>query len=172
MSGSDDINPKVWGRRPYAGKQARELMNDVSAWIARTRPQGVDDPENPSLSDVLAYAGPALRQPDTPDDDVDAKDATLTRLMADGLDYQEAVVWYWFRYCQFDITEIHYAMTGSNQGGDPSQRRNSTRNIIRVLQSAASKVQDADPDDVPSMVDDRSRHDRTDGIPTTPNDDT
>lgn len=138
-------------------------MNDVSAWIARTRPAGVDDPEDPSLADVMAYAGQALRQPDP--DDSDPKEATLTSLMAQGLDFQEAVVWYWFRYCRYDITEIHYAMTGSNGGGDPSQRRNSTRNILSVLRSAASKVPGASSDDVPSMVDQRKRHDRTDDTP-------
>lgn len=162
MSGSDNPRPKVWGRRPYAGKTARELLNDISDWIARTRPDDVADPDDPSLSDVLAHAGDAL--PQDPSTGATAKDATLTRLMDQGLDFQEAVVWYWFRFCQYDITEIHYAMTGADTGGDPAQRRNATRNILRVLRSAASKVPDADPDDIPDLVDERKRHDRSDDI--------
>lgn len=146
----------MWGRRPYAGKEARELMNDISRDIARTGPAGIEDPSDPTLADVVRYAGPSLHRTDA-----DIKGVTLTELMAEGLSFQETVVWYWFRYCRFDITEIHYAMTGCNQGGDPGQRRNATRNILRVLDSAASKLPDADPEQIPDLVDDRKRHDRT-----------
>lgn len=165
MAGTDDgdsgpePDPKIWGRRPYAGKDARERLNDVSRYIARTRPDDVDDPDDPTLSDVLAYADDALTPPDRSDD---VKSATLSALMRDGLTFQEAVCWYWFRYCQFDITEIHYAMTGSDCGGDPDQRRNATRNILSTLRSAARKVPDADEDAIPDLVDERKRHDRTD----------
>jgi hypothetical protein len=132
-------------------------MNDVSRWISRTRPDDVDDPDDPALSDVLRYAGEALdRKGETP------KATTLSDLMADGLNYQEAVVWYWFRYCQYDITEIHYAINGSSTGGDPAQRRSATRNILSVLKAAARKIDGADPGDVPDLIDERKRHDRTD----------
>jgi hypothetical protein len=160
MSGASD-KAKVWGRRPYAGKSARELLNDISQHINRTRPDDVDDPDDPSLSDLLRYAGPALDRRVGVDQQDDPKAQTLTRLMKHGLGFQEAVVWYWFRHCRYDITEIHFAMNGTNTGGDPEQRRNATRNILRVLASAAQKLPDASSDDVPSMVDDRMRHDRT-----------
>lgn len=140
----DDGNPKpkTWGRRPYADKEAREYMNDISQRIARTDPDHVDEPADPSLSDVLEESF-----------DADTKAGTLTDLMGHGLDFQEAVCWYWFRYAQFDITEIHYAIQGINTGGDPSHRRNSVRNIQRILESAAFKLPDADPDDVPDLTD-------------------
>lgn len=150
-------DPKVWGRRPYAGKRARELLNDVSRSIERQQPDGVDDASDPSLADVVQHADLAVQD----DGDGGPKARTLSALMAHDLDFQEAVCWYWFRYCRFDITEIHYAMTGSDQGGDPEQRRNSVRNIRRVLVSAAEKLPDADAGDVPGMVEDRKRHDRT-----------
>lgn len=159
--GGDGVpKPKPWGRRPYAGKTARELLNDVSRHIARTRPADVDDPSDPTLADVLRYAGDALDQ--RQGSDPTPKGMALSTLMGHGMDYQEAVVWYFFRYCQFDITEIHYAMTGADTGGDPAQRRNATRNILSVLRSAASKAPDGDPGDIPDLVDDRKRHDRTD----------
>jgi hypothetical protein len=157
--GRDSLHadPKIWGRRPYAGKRARELLNDVSRSIERRQPQDVDDVESPSLADVIQHADLAIQD----DDGGGPKARTLTGLLAHGLDFQEAVMWYWFRYCRFDITEIHYAMTGADQGGDPEQRRNSVRNIKRVLSSAAEELPNADPDDIPGMVDDRKRHDRS-----------
>lgn len=150
--------PKVWGRRPYAGKGARELLNDTSTYIWRTQPADVPDPTNPTLGDVMVHAGRALDH--QPEGGHDTKAATLVELLGHGLTFQEAVVWYWFRYCRFDITEIHFAIQGSKTGGDPAQRRGSVRNILRVLKSAASKVPDASADDVPGMLDDRRRHDR------------
>lgn len=155
MSG-DEPRPKVWGRRPYAGKAAREQLNDISRYIARTRPSDVDDPDDPTLSDVLRYAD-ASRSADP-----DPKSRMLSGLMKHGLGFQEAVVWYWFRFCRFDITEIHFAMNGRDGGGDPEQRRNATRNILSVLSAAAQKVPGASADDIPSMADERKRHDRTD----------
>lgn len=139
-------------------------MNDISAWVALAEPEDVEDPEDPDLDDLLRHASCALGQDGTP-----VKAATLADLMGQGLDFQEAVVWYWFRWCQFDLTDIHYAMSGSDVGGDPEQRRNATRNILRVLESAARQLPDADPEDIPDLVDDRKRHDRTDADVTTDN---
>ena len=159
MAGANDFRPKVWGRRPYAGKTARELLNDISGWIARTRPADVDDPEDPTLADVIRHAGPALSAGMDGDG---SKARTLTELLRHGLTFQEAVTWYWFRYCRYDITEIHFAMNGTRGGGDMTQRRQTTRNIVRDLSQAASNLPDDSSDDVPPMVDDRKRHDRTD----------
>lgn len=162
MSGSDDRTtgepprPKVWGRRPYADKQARELLNDISRTIARCQPDIVDDPADPSLSEVLKTAQAGA------DGVGDVKMKTLVALLGDGLTFQEAVVWYWFRWSHLDVSEIHYAMNGGSVGGDPATRRTSVRNIIRTLKDAASKLPDEDPDSIPDMVEQRKRHDRED----------
>lgn len=148
---------KPWGRRPYAGKEARELLNDISRYIFRTDPDDVDDASDPALCDVLRHAGPALNRDDS---GADPKASALAGLMDYDLTFQEAVCWYWFRYCQFDLTEIHYAIDGRDTGGDPEQRRNATRNILRTLEAAASKVPGEDPNAIPDLVDDRKRHDR------------
>lgn len=150
VPGPNDIdvepNPKAWGRRPYADKEAREQLNDISRCIARKRPDDVRDPDDPSLSDVIRHAdelqGSGGRDP---------KARTLAGLMEHGLTFQEAVCWYWFRHSQMDLTEIHFAIKGINHGGDPAHRRNSVRNIQRVLESAAFKLPDEDPDDVPTL---------------------
>lgn len=137
---------KAWGRRPYAGKEARELLNDVSERIARKRPDWVDDPGDPTLAEVIQYADQS--------DGVELarqKAKTLSELMRHGLTFQEAVAWYWFRYAQFDMMEIHFAQEGIQKGGDPAHQRNSVRNIQRVLESAAFKLPDADPSDVPDL---------------------
>lgn len=163
MSGNGP-NPKIWGRRLYADKAGRELLNEVSQYIARIQPDDVDDPADPAVSDLLRHAGTAL---DVNRETHMAKGAILSNLMAEGLDFQEAICWYWFRYCRFDITEIHYGITGHDSGGDPAQRRESVRNIMSVLKSAATKLPDVSSDDVPDMVDERKRHDRTDDIAET-----
>lgn len=145
-AGGDRLSPKTWGRRPYADKAAREQMNDISAAIARKQPDDVDDPANPSLSDVVRHADLVAGGPDeTPKAD------TLTDLLGHGMTFQEAVCWYWYAVAQFSFTEVHFAVSGHDVGGDPDQRRNSVRNIHRVLKSAAFKHPDADPDEVPDL---------------------
>lgn len=143
-NGGDEagLTPEVWGRRPYADKEAREMLNDVSRSIAKDRPDHVDDPEDPTLSEVLrAHYG------------TEEKATTLTALLGQGLTFQEAVFWYFYRHAGFRFTDIHYAVSGYRRGGDPAHERNSLRNIQRVLESAAFKVDSAEPDDVPDLAD-------------------
>lgn len=151
----DPPKPTTWGRRPYADKEARELLNDVSQGIARDPPDHVDDPGDLSLSDALKA-----------NYDTDTKAQTLAGLLEQGLTFEEAVCWYWFRHAQFSLTDIHYAILSSKtdtnaEGGDPSQRRNSVRNIQRILESAAFKLPDADQDDVPDLADVLEDYDQT-----------
>lgn len=142
------VSAKTWGRRPYADKQAREQMNDISAAIARREPDGVDDPSDPSLSDVIQHADLVSGGPDEV-----PKATALTELLNEGLTFQEAVCWYWYADAQFSFTEIHYSISGHDKGGDPDQRRNSVRNVHRVLKSAAFKLDGVDEDDVPDLAD-------------------
>jgi len=123
---------RTWGRRPYGSKEAREILNDVSAAIARDRPDHVDDPTDPTLAEVLRSHY-----------DAETKAATLTALLRDGLSFQEAVCAYFYWFSGFDLVEIHFAQEGISRGGDPTQLRNSLRNIKRVLTSAAEQL-DAD----------------------------
>jgi len=139
---------KAWGRRPYADKESREILNDISRQIRAEEPEHVDDPSDPTLSEVLK----TVYDPDT-------KATTLSDLMSHGLSFEEAVCWYWFRHCQFDLMNIHYAIRGIKKGGDPAHRRNSVRNIQRVLESAAFKVPGEDPADIPNLDEVLSEHD-------------
>jgi len=115
----------------------------------------VGDPDDPTLADVVRYAPVALRRTGADDDgDADPKAVALSTLIGDyGLDYREAVLWYWFRYAGMGLTQIHYAITGSDAGGDPQERVDSIRNILAALRSAAQTVPNASTADVPSMTD-------------------
>lgn len=151
--GANGGPPSPWGRRPYATAEARELLNDISRHIARERPSDVGDPSDPSLDEVIRHAPAALTRTGR-DDDGDPKAQTLATLVGDfGLDYREAVLWYWFRYGGLGLTQIHYAITGAEAGGDPQERIDSIRNILGALQASAQAVPDASADDVPSMAD-------------------
>jgi hypothetical protein len=124
--------PKVWGRRAYAGKAARELLNDASRAIAQTQPDHVDDPVDPSLSDIVQQVKRGV--------DPDVKGSLLADLLGQGLNFREAVSWYWYRHAQFDITEIYFAMEGYDRGGDPERRADHVDQIADTLRSAASKL--------------------------------
>lgn len=132
---------KVWGRRPWADKRAKEILNDASFSVLRDQPDHVDDPGDPSLSEVLEHHYGHER----------TKAPTLTDLLSQGLTYQEAVNWYFFRFCGMSIMDIYYATSGRDTGGGVADRRNATRNIRRVLNDAAQKMGEdinvPDPDD-------------------------
>jgi hypothetical protein len=132
----------VWGRRAYAGKSAREVLNDASRAIAQTRPDHVEDPADPTLSDVIEEVNRGV--------DPDVKGSLLADLMDRGLSFREAVCWYWYRHAQFDVTEIHFATEGYDHGGDPGRRADHVGSIIDTLRSAASKLEvDVDLSDAP-----------------------
>jgi len=148
-SGGSSPDAKLFGRRPWADKEARELLNDISRWIQMNQPDAVDDPADPSLADVITCADAAMDHAD----DADPKVTTLSGLMRDGLNYQEAVTWYWYRFCDFTLAEIVFAIEGRDTGGDPEERRNQVRSVLRTLTDAAGKIPDADPSEVPDISD-------------------
>lgn len=132
----------VWGRRPWANKAARELLNDLSRDIARHKPDYVEEPADPGLDDVIRHA-----QAD--DDGADLKGNTLKDLLAQGLTYQQAVVWYWFAYCGYSLMDIHYAHEGNEKAGRTIRfKEQSLRNIKSVLVDAAQKLDGIDPSDL------------------------
>jgi len=134
---NDRPDPKVWGRRTYATKSAREILNDASRAIADQAPDHVDDPADPSLSDIIQQVQQGV--------DPDVKGSLLADLLGQGLTFREAVCWYWYRHAQFDITEIYFAMNGRNGGGNPERRADHVARITDTLRSVASKL-DVDVD--------------------------
>lgn len=112
------------------------MLNDITRWIARTRPADVDDPDDPSMADVIRHAGDALSETKT----ANPKASILSTLLTQGLNYQEAVTWYWYRYCDFTLSEIALAAQGLNMGGDPEKQKEYTADISDALRSAAAKL--------------------------------
>lgn len=145
MARRDDPNPKLWGKRPYCDKEARGLLNDISERIARNEPDHIDDPAGPSLADVFREQY-RQRNGDAP------TALTLTEMMRHDVDFEEAVVWYFYRVAGYDLAEIHDAIQGGGRDGAPVPK-NSLRNIHRILKTAASKLPDADPANVPDIDD-------------------
>jgi len=123
------IDSKVWGRRGYAGKAAREMLNDISRDIARTCPDDVTHPEHPSLSDVIRNGY-----------DPQVKAGILIQLTRQGLTFREAACWYFYRHAQFSLSEVYFATKPFDQGGAPEVRRREVRDIAQAIQSAASKL--------------------------------
>lgn len=143
MGSQGEPDAYVWGRRPWANKAARELLNDLSRSIAHDRPDYIDAPGDPGLDDILRFAS------DTPGQPADLKGNTLKDLLAQGLTYQEAVVWYWFAFCGYSLMDIHYAHEGNDRAGRTIRFKDqSLRNIKRVLLEAARKLDDIDADDL------------------------
>jgi len=145
MTGENGPEPARWGHRPYADVAARNILNDESERIARKQPDHVDDPGDLTLSDVLQER---YRQ----DTDDDAQAVTLAGMMKHGLSFEEVVCWYWFRFAAYDLTEIHTAIRDAHPSDDPAHRRNSLRNIQRILKSAAMQLPGENPADVPDVI--------------------
>lgn len=123
-------NAALFGRRPFANKEARELLNDASEQILRDEPDFVDDPTNPTLADVLQFE----LSPEA------SKVPLIVDLLGQGLTFQEAVVYYFYRYCKMTQKDIHYATKPYDTGGNVGDLPDSTRNIRRVLKSAVDKL--------------------------------
>lgn len=85
--------------------------------------------------------------------DRDRETWTLAGLMEHGLTSGEVVCWWFYRYAGYDLREIHHGIQGGDFSDDAGHRRNSLRNIQQMLNSAASKLPDEDPGDVPDVID-------------------
>jgi hypothetical protein len=129
---ADSPDPKAWGRRAYAGKAAREQLNDASRAICEQAPDHVDDPTDPDLSDIIRQIAQGV--------DPHVKGSLLANLLQNGLTFREAVCWYWYRHAQLDLTEIHFAIQGYNHGGDPDTRADHVEDIAATLRTAAEKL--------------------------------
>jgi len=123
----------IFGSRLYAGKAARELLNDASRAIAERAPDHVENPTDPSLSDVIRHIERRGVDPEV-------KGMILADLLQNGLTYREAVRWYWYRHAQLELTEIYYATREYDTGGSPSQRSDHVDDIVASLRTAAEKL--------------------------------
>lgn len=122
--------PAVFGQRPWLSKEGREIANATARKMHR-KPPDFADPDDLSLTDVLKY----LQGSDGSDDDT----ALLTELLQDGLDYQQAVYWYLWRYGGLSPKEIHLAETGRDHVQRWDDERPEVRSVEATLTAAGRK---------------------------------
>lgn len=122
--------PAVFGQRPWLNKEGREIANSVARELHRKPPDDID-PDRLCMADVLKY----LQRSDGSDDDT----ALLTELLQDGLDYQQAIYWYLWKYAGLSPREIHLAETGRDHVQRWDDERPEVRSIEATLTAAGRK---------------------------------
>lgn len=122
--------PRLFGHRPYLSKNAQERMNRESRDIYLEEPDYVDDPEKPTVDEVLAHI---KRRESLSDADL------IVDLLAEGLDWEETIVYYLYRFSGLDKRDIYYATEGIRSAPDIKDR-GLIRHIDRVLASVEQKM--------------------------------
>jgi len=111
-------------------KEGREIANTAARKMHR-KPPDFADPDDLSLTDVLKY----LQESDGSDDDT----PLLTELLADGLNYRQAVYWYLWKYAGLSPKEIHLAETGRDHAGRWDDEEPELRSVKATLTAAGRK---------------------------------
>jgi len=111
-------------------KEGREIANAAARKMHR-KPPDFADPDDLSLTDVLKY----LQESDGSDDDT----PLLTELLADGLNYRQAVYWYLWKYAGLSPKEIHLAETGRDHAGRWDDEKPELRSVKAMLTAAGRK---------------------------------
>jgi len=126
-----DGAPRLFGNRPYCSKEAQERLNRESREIYFAEPDHVDDPTDPTLDEVLEHI--QRRQEGVNDADL------IVDLLAGGLDWEEVIVYYLYRWSGLEKRDIYYATEGIRTAPDVEER-GLTRHIDRVLASVEGKL--------------------------------
>ena len=124
---------RVFARRAYLSKEAKEIANRSSRRIYLNEPDYVEDPERPQLEDVLREI-----KKQGGDGTVDAP--LFAELLGAGLSYQEAVYFYLWRYCGYDYSDIIRAETGKEIRY--KSRETEIRSVKTTIRKAAKKIDD------------------------------
>lgn len=143
---TDGGMPRLFGKRPHLAKEGREIANAAAEAIQREEPEYVDDPDDPTLAEVLKYveqnenvgkrAEDAIRQHQT---------ATLSDLLTEGLTFREAVTFYLYEHAGLTLREIYHVDEGKQRSFSREDDRQAERNVAATIQSAAEKL-DVDVD--------------------------
>lgn len=149
---------RVFHKKPWLNKRGREILNRSARRIAHYRPDYVTSPEEPTLTECLfelqyhaAATGhapqlstegltdlPSMRESEGMDLPVDG--GIFTNLLGSGLTFQEAICWFFYRYCGMDTAEVHLAIQGKNRSFSRADDSRAIRNVERTLESAAEKI--------------------------------
>lgn len=143
----DDGRPKTFGRRAYLHRKARDVLNEASQGIFRKAPDYVDDPEDPTVDELLEYI---RRDYDPGADSIQS----ITDYLAQGLTYQEAFLLYFWDHVDMDLDSMYYVCeapvggqgTRIDTGGHHQDRTNAKRQFEAVLTSACRKLGRDEPE--------------------------
>lgn len=139
--GSGDVesadSSKVFGTKPYLDKQGREILNRAARRVQKSDPDWVNDPDDPSTSDVLVY----LQQ----NSDGFTDSGLLVELLGNGLNAEEVICWVLWKHSDLEPREIFYAHEGKQTSGRAGVDDQAIRNIESRIRSAGRKL-GVDPD--------------------------
>lgn len=131
---TDDPKRFTCDNRVWANAEAREILNRGARSITRQEPEFVDDPSDPSLSEILRHIQEQNGQEKYADDGV------FLSMLGEDISYRQMVYWYLFRYCGTDVTEILAAERGLDRIHRKDANRKELRNIEAQLTSVAQQV--------------------------------
>ena len=124
---------RVFARRAYLSKEAKEMVNRSSRRIYLNEPDYVENPEEPQLEDVIRE----IRLTGG-DGTVDAP--LFAELLGAGLSYQETIYYYLWRYAGYDFSDIIRAETGKEIRF--KARETEVRSVKTTIRKAANKLED------------------------------
>lgn len=149
---------RVFRQKPWLNKRGREILNRSARRIAHYRPEFVTNPKKPTLTECLLeiqYHAAATGTPpnlttedivglesmeDVEEQNLPVDAGILTNLLGHGLTFQEAIVWFLYRYNGMDAMEVHLSIEGKEKAFSRADEEQGLRNVVRTLESAAAKI--------------------------------
>jgi hypothetical protein len=128
--------PRLFGKRPHMAKAGREIANAAAEHIQRTRPGIVDDPDDPTLADVLRF----MESEEAGEQIQHEQAVTLCDLLTRGLTFQEAATWYLYEHAGLTLREIYHVDEGKQRSFSKDRDRQAERNVAATLRTAAEKL--------------------------------
>lgn len=123
-----DSRTTVFGQRPWLNKEGREIANKAARRMSKQEDTASGQI---TLGDVLNYLAA--------DGPKSLEDGLITDLLAEGLNYQEAIYWYLWKYCGLTPKEIHLAETGREHVNDWDNEGAAVRTVEATLTVAGRK---------------------------------
>lgn len=132
--------PMLFGKRPHLSKEGREIANAAAGVIQKEEPDWVDDPDDPSLSEILKFAEAASGDPPETGPIRKKETATLCELLTEGLTFREAVTFYLYEHGGLTLREIYHVDEGLERSFSRENDRQAERNVAATIKSAAEKL--------------------------------
>jgi len=137
---TDGGMPRLFGKRPHLAKDGREIANAAAEAIQREEPEYVDDPDDPTLGEVLKYVERNAADQRAVEQVRRHQTATLTDLLTEGLTFREAVTFYMYEHAGLTLREIYHIDEGKTRSFSREQDRQAERNVASTIQTAAEKL--------------------------------